>query len=283
MLLNHEILNIGIEKPLRILHLSDTHICEADMRDNERKRTLAEKRGHVFEKNKGDCLRFLDEALAYGKQNCDLLVHTGDLIDFVSEKNIEVLKEKLNVMDTFFAPGNHEFSLYVGEAWEDTAYKMQSFHKIEAVSCNPLDFSSRIVNGLNLVAVDDSYYLFEPRHLESLKAEAAKGLPIILCMHNPIHTDDLYHYQMDVRKESSAFLTGTPDELRKCYSELRWKSQKPDAPTLAFIEYVKQEPLIKAVFAGHLHCNYKTWLTPALPQIVTGGGFDETATEIEIL
>lgn len=31
----------GLEKPLTLLHLSDTHICLADERDNERKNRLA--------------------------------------------------------------------------------------------------------------------------------------------------------------------------------------------------------------------------------------------------
>ena len=34
----------GLEKPLTLLHLSDTHICLADERDNERKNRLAQSR-----------------------------------------------------------------------------------------------------------------------------------------------------------------------------------------------------------------------------------------------
>ncbi len=283
MILQREKIDLGIEKPIRILHLSDTHICEADERDDERKCRLAETRHKVFEKEPGDCIRYFDEALAYGKENSDLIVHTGDLIDFVSVRNIEIMAEKLKGTNTFMAAGNHEFSLYVGEALEDTAYKMQSFDKIEAVAPNPLAFASHILGGVNFVSVDDSYYLFTSEQLEALQKEVEKGLPIVLMMHNPIHTDDLYNYQMHDRKSQCAFLTGTPDELLAAYNEKRRAQHKPDAPTLEFIDYVKNQPLIKLILAGHLHFNYKTYVTPTLPQIVTGGGFDGLATELEIV
>ena len=41
-------LSLGAEKPFRLLHISDTHLCLADERDNERKNNLAEGRKKVF-------------------------------------------------------------------------------------------------------------------------------------------------------------------------------------------------------------------------------------------
>jgi len=56
--------------------------------------------------------------------------------------------------------GNHEFSQYVGEAEEDEAYKAQSFAAVQGVYPNDLVFASRIVHGVNFVAVDNTYYRF---------------------------------------------------------------------------------------------------------------------------
>lgn len=275
-------LHIGLEKPLTLLHLSDTHIILADERDDERKRKLAEDRVHAFGVPQDEVIRNLDAALDYAKANCDLVVHTGDLIDFVSHPNLDILSEKLSAEDTFFAVGNHEFSLYVGEAKEDTAYKMQSFNRVRAASPNDLDFASRIVNGINLVAVDNGYYLFTENQLERLKKELQKGLPVILLMHNPIHTETLYDYMMNVRKSPCAYLTGTPEELLSCYPADRREQQRPDKPTLDFIEYIKQQPQIKAVFAGHLHFFHQDQITGTLPQFIVGGGFNNEATEYRI-
>lgn len=275
-------LNIGLEKPLTLLHLSDTHIILADERDDERKRKLAESRVRAFGIPQDEIIRNFDAALDYAKTNCDLVVHTGDLIDFVSHPNLDILKEKLSRMDTFFAVGNHEFSLYVGEAKEDTAYKMQSFDRVRAASPNDLNFASRVINGVNLVAVDNSYYLFTENQLERLKKELQKELPVILLMHNPIHTEALYDHMMNVRKSPCAYLVGTPEELLSCYPEDRQEQQRPDKPTLDFIDYIKHQSLIKAVFAGHLHFFYQDRITGSLPQFIAGGGFNNEATEYRI-
>lgn len=274
---------IGLKKTLRFLHLSDNHLCLADKRDNERKQTLAIARSRGFDgSSPGKTLRFLEEALDYGKANCDLLLHTGDLIDFVSYPNLEALKKYLSVMDTVFAAGNHEFSQYVGEAWEDEAYKMQSFDLVQRQVGNNIDFFARKIGGVNLVAIDNSYYLFAPRHMELLKREVAKGLPVMLLFHNPLYTDELYDEMMVRRKRECAYLVGTPDGKLACYDNLRRRQQQPDAPTLAFCDYVRREPTIQAVFAGHLHFDYETQLTPHLTQYITGGGFCDCASEVEI-
>ena len=110
-------LSLGAEKPFALLHISDTHLCLADDRDNERKNKLAESRKTVF----GDGEDALRWSVELSKELGTLLVHTGDLLDFVSEANIDAAKKFTDENDCFFVAGNHEFSLYVGEAWEDEA------------------------------------------------------------------------------------------------------------------------------------------------------------------
>ena len=62
-----------------------------------------------------------------------MILHTGDLQDFVSEANIDFIREQLGVGDWYAAAGNHEYSQYVGEAREDAAYRMQSYAKVEKI------------------------------------------------------------------------------------------------------------------------------------------------------
>ena len=103
---------IGLEKPLKTLHVTDSHIALADEYDNERKHALLE-RMYLPEKEKN-----LAEQIAYAKENCDLPVHTGDMFDFVSHANTVKAHEILSDEWIFFIAGNHEYSQYVGEAWE---------------------------------------------------------------------------------------------------------------------------------------------------------------------
>ncbi len=267
-------LHVGAEKPFTVIHISDTHLTYADMRDGERKVKLAEE-------ERSQCFFHAEEVLqkasALSKELGVPILHTGDLIDFVSLANLERAKRFTDEYDCFFAAGNHEFSLYVGEAWEDADYRNQSLAKVQAAFKNDIRMSSRIINGVNFIALDDGYYLFEDAQTEFVKNEAKKGLPMVLMMHNPIHEPKLYEATMFRREEYGlhpvknpcAYLTGTPDELRQCYEPMRFRQQQPDEATYRAIEYFRTEPLIKAVLTGHLHVNYEGELVPGVPQIIT--------------
>lgn len=278
-------LHIGLETPLKLLHVSDTHISLADEHDDARKRALAMQRAKAFEGDApGCCMEYFRQSCDYARQEHALLVHTGDLFDFVSHAHFE-LAPKLLAMpeDYFMAVGNHEFSLYVGEAFEDLPYKMKSFDLVQSYFRNDLHFASRVMGGVNFVALDNGYYRFDADQLARMKQEIAKGLPIVLMMHNPLHTQQLYDEMMTNRKQPCAYLTGTPDALMTGYDEYRFRQQQADADTMAFIDYIYTQPLIKAVLAGHLHFNYETRLPSGIMQYVTGGGYCGDTREIEFV
>lgn len=283
MKLTKTVIEIGLEHPLRFLHATDNHLTLADERDNERKNALASRRYQEFaEEGSNIVMKVLDEQLDYARRNCDLLLHTGDLIDFVSCKNFEIAKEKLDTVDYFMAVGNHEFSQYVGEAFEDEAYKQQSYDRVQAIVKNDLSFASRIIGGLNLVALDNVYYYFKSEHLAQLKAEVAKGLPILLLMHNPIYTPGLYHEMMTTRKNDCAYVCDCPLKSMESYPKDRYIQQRPTPETSEFVAYLKTQPLIKAVIAGHLHFNYEDTLWGNVKQYVTGGGYLGDTRYIEV-
>ncbi len=277
-------LELGLPKPLRFLHIADNHLTFADERDDQRKLTLAKARRRSFEGDTNNCEKYLDEMIAYAKDHCDLLLHTGDMLDFVSYRNFEVAREKLKDVDYFMAVGNHEFSLYVGEAWEDEAYKRQSYDRVQATFRNDMTFASREIGGVNLVAIDNSYYLFNGRQLELLKAEASKGLPMILMMHTPMYSEALYEEMMVVRKKPCAYVCGCPVERMAGYEDYRYRQQLADASTNAFIEYALGEPLVKAVLAGHLHFSHMGYLPGGrVFQSVAGAGYLNEASLLELV
>ena len=276
-------IDVGAQRPFKALHISDNHIAFADQRDGQRKVDLAQKRAAAFARSGRLAEDLLAEQLDYARQNNLLVLHTGDLIDFVSLKNLEYARDALKDIDYFMAVGNHEFSLYVGEAFEDVPYKMQSYDLVQSYFRNNLLFDSRVVNGVNFVAVDDGYYLFDERQLKQLKGEVAKGLPIVLMMHNPLHTDAFFRNEIDVVGNPCAYLTGTPVELMGGYDPYRLRQQRPDEATLAFIDYVYAQPLIRAVLAGHLHHPWEGPLPSGIMQYVADGGYHDYAREIEFV
>ncbi len=266
----------GASSPFKAIHVSDSHFCFADARENERKRKLADSRRRYFSKGEG----YFDAALNYAQKNKELFLHTGDLIDFVSNSNLEAIQSKLKDAFCFASSGNHEFSQYVGEAKEDAAYKLQSYDRVQKVYPNNITFASKVINNVNFIAFDDVYYNVTANQLAQFKAEVAKGLPIIAMCHCPLYTPELFDEMIIHRKEKSAYLLGAPNSKIQSYERSRLEQQKADLSTLDFLDWMKNQPLIKAILCGHLHFNWSGPYSKYTMQYVVGGNFAGHAYEI---
>ncbi len=250
MNLIHNKLCIGAEKPFRFLHMSDTHFILADEKDDQRKRDLAKNRLNWY----SGAPEVSAEIEAFARANHLMIAHTGDYIDFVSHANLERLKKFTDENDVFLTAGNHEFSLYVGEAVENAEYRNKSLATVQACVKNDIRFDSRKINGVNLVAIDDGYYLFDKEQFDGLKKEVAYGLPIILFLHTPLFDKEIYKIMAEKNLlGSAAYMVAVPDELMVHYSEQRYQQQHADDITREMVEYIKAQPLIKAIFCGHMH------------------------------
>ena len=270
----HTTLNIGATAPFTIIHLSDTHLTYADLRDGQRKVDLIDWRLPSFP----NAEKVLAEAGELSRELNAPIFHTGDLIDYVSLANLEAVKAFTDTHDVYMATGNHEFSLYVGEAKEDAAYRNQSLPAVQACFKNNIRMDSRVVNGVNFVALDNGYYLFEPEQFEFLKGEVGKGLPVVLMMHTPLYDPKFYERMMSYCP--CAYLMGVPEELMVGYPPDRYIQQKADEVTLEMMEYIAKEPLIKYILTGHQHFDFESVYAERVPQIVTG---IETARVIEFV
>ena len=271
------VINVGAEKPFERIHFSDIHLTYADERDDRRKLALAAERRRYF----ADAQANLDAVIAEAKRTGALLVSTGDLIDFVSFANLDAARKFTGENDCFFAAGNHEFSLYVGEAFEDAEYRSRSLETVQSAFKNDIRFSARAVNGVNIIAVDNGYYLIDRPQLNALKSECQKGLPVILLMHTPLHTDALCSEMLGRRGEPCAYLMGSPESVIAAYSSHRARQQRPDAITREAFDYICSEPAIKAILAGHIHGEHiEDEIRPGLTQYIVG---TDTARRITIM
>lgn len=257
-------IEVGALAPFKIIHLSDTHMTYADMRDGERKVELANKRSQYY--------RGAEEVLALASDTARELgapiFHTGDLCDFVSLANLERAKKFVDENDVTLAAGNHEFSQYVGEAIEDAAYRNQSLDKVQTVYKNDIRAYARRINEVNFIFLDDGYYKIDRIQLDFLKKELSAGLPTVVLMHTPLYEPDLYAIERE--HHDSGYLLGVPDELVDGYGSERAKLQRADATTWEAIGLIKNTPTVKAIIAGHLHLNYEKMLTDSILQLTTG-------------
>ena len=269
--LNHIVtkLKIGAEKPFKFIHISDNHVTFADEREELKKQELAENRSQYFMKS---AIPVLEAARDYANANNTFVAHTGDLIDFISEKNYEYLTEYASSCDLFLAAGNHEFANYLGEH-EDNEYKNRSAARVNACLKNDIFFDSKVVNGVNLIAVDNSYHQFEAWQLERLKEEVKKGMPILMFMHTPLYDEKFYNVMINNLHNKCAFLMNVPDELVDLYPEELHYHHRATEVTKAAYKYILEEPLIKAVFAGHIHFAIDSRTNETTLQYVVGGGY----------
>ena len=227
-------LHFGLEKPVRILHMTDVHLSLADDVDGDGMKEHARERRREFVKEASyperDPVGYFEEAMEYSK-NFDCTVITGDVIDFISHANCQTAKKILVGKDYMFCAGNHEFCPKVGVS-DSFARKEERMNEIQSLFRGDMIFESRIVGGVNVIAIDNGYYTWTEQQLEKLKFEVARGLPCILFTHVPLNFKHMRH-------EPSHNDLGVSDEYRGFI--------------LSVNDYIINEPIIKAVFSGHTH------------------------------
>lgn len=266
---------VGATMPFRMLHMSDNHLCLADDRDDQRKNDLAHARGNSFTGGHPERLtEQVSEFMSFAAQEKIGILHTGDMIDYVSEANLDYTREAFANADVFVAAGNHEFSLYVGEAWEDEAYKQQSMAHVKAAFPGDFWFQTKVVNGVKFIALENGYYYITEEQFDLFKTATADGMPAVLLVHNPLYSKDLYE-QVTAGKSPSEppYLMGCPEPLLRTLDAYRYRQQVPNELTLAFMDYCNTLPNLKAVLSGHLHVPFSSQLDSGIPQYVAGAGY----------
>lgn len=280
--------DVGASARFTALMVADAHLSLADGRDDERKRALAA--GREREMKRAAC--YLEEAVRFARAENVPILLAGDLWDFTSEASFDAGRRLFGEADWFGCVGNHEFSQYVGEAREDAAYKAASAARVAEIWPNDIVFASRVVNGVNFVALDNVYYNFTDGQRRLMEREVAKGLPLVVICHTPLYTPGHYTREMEKSGGVCSYQIGVPDVLIATWRKERdfppgqeWRDrrvqQRTDGPTRDFIEYLKAQPLLKAVLAGHAHAFWQEKLTPTADQIVCPGLFSGEALLLE--
>ena len=279
---------VGAKRPFKVMHVSDTHIVRAESSDGDAKIRLAAARYPQM----GYGEHYLWEAVARARKDGAMLVHTGDMIDFVSKANLDFAGLAYGTDDWFVSAGNHEYSRFVGEAREDAEYKAGSYETVSAHYPNNLTFASRVVNGVNFVAADDVYYNFTEGQLRLMRKEVSKGLPIIFLCHVPLYAPKHYAHQMQRTGGLCAYETGVPDELVNTWKggtvdPSNWRDrrvqQRTDAATAEFIKCVKAQPLVKAILCGHCHEFWEERFSPTAMMYVADATYHGGCSEIEFV
>jgi len=272
--------HVGAERPFSLLHASDTHLTAVYPHEPKERREFAAYRTKIFGGRQEEALR---DTLEYARLHAEYLVHTGDLIDFRSEQNLDLVRLYLGgAPRTQVAVGNHEFSEGLGgeKKSRTEASKEPARAALAASYPQPIDFAAQVVNGVNFVTIDDVYGAVTAAQAEKFSKEAAKGLPIVLCMHVPFFTDESYRLtQLFWQNGRTAYRNEPLDDGGE--GSDRW-NQLHDPVTRDFIALLKAEKLLKLILTGHEHFFLQEPFSPTAKQVIAAGNYLHAANLIAI-
>jgi len=274
-------ISVGASRPFHVLHASDTHISfmnDADRRDKTRAHYEAS-RTACFGHHAAD---YFVGTFDYARRNGMPLLHTGDLIDYIGEANLAAAKEAFAGMDAMACAGNHEWE-YLLRLADPPVMRPRYYAAVQASYPNDLTVAARVLNGVNFILLDNADYQVPPDRAARVEAEVRKGLPCVLCCHIPFETPDLRARVFAVTP-GDAKLNRTADccQPDTCFTAANkaFHLEKATPDTWAFLRWLKAQPNVKAVLTGHQHFEYRTNLTPTLPQFIAGGNYSGACYEI---
>ncbi len=232
-------IDIGLESPVKILHITDIHLTLSDSNDSQEHIELMQVRTESFRKTGNYAPRtpsqYFEEAIKLSDELGALLINTGDTMDIYTSGNVAEFHRIIKGHDMMYTPGGHEHQCRIMRAMEEPYPHIEEIRpKFQKEFCEyDLDFSSRIINGLNIICADNSLDYYNARTVELFKKELEKGLPIIVFSHDPLWTKTLYctePYHPNVRLTAEDYKTSHE-----------------------MIDLLTNHPLVITTFAGHGH------------------------------
>jgi len=193
----------------------------------------------------------LDKLIDYSNTNHpNLVLVTGDIIDYYSRSNHAFLKRALGRLEIpyLFSCGNHESP-------------SERLHDVCRGNC---DFAQVDFSDFRVVSINDSTRSIRLAQLQALEKLLESTKPILLAMHVPIMTE--YNQA----------------ELNKLDSYYSMKYSDCDEITGHFIRLVSSSHQIKALFCGHTHGSMTTIISPDKPQYCCSSGLIGHVNKITI-
>lgn len=253
----------GLEKPVVVLHITDSHVSVADPREapyqqyaSRMDSAYGKQREHWRTKKKATTANHLLDLLAAAKdRRVDLIALTGDIINNPSQSSVRFISDALKKTGIrwLYIAGNHDWH-YEGMPGSSDALRKAWLQKRLLplfAGRNPLYYAAR-VGGINFIALDNSTYQVTAAQLAFYEKEVARGLPTVLLLHIPLYTP------VNVGKNASGGC-GDPswgwetDRNFAIERRERWPKSGNLQSTTEFLQCIGQTRNLVAVLAGHTH------------------------------
>ncbi|MBE6697746.1 MAG: metallophosphoesterase [Ruminococcaceae bacterium] len=261
----------GLTKEYKFLQVTDLHASafsaeEAKAMDANRRNYITARRGAFT-----DGFMLAEERMPYmfgyaDEIGADMLLLTGDIIDFPSELNMSMMYENITALKTptLFTLGNHDWC-YADDYLTPNAAAtyIPAFNKM-SVGQPADDPYVRYVeyDEFMIVAVDNSADYVTASTVDKFLALCEKGKPIILMLHVPLHVDSLVEDSTSVWGKDlgmggdTGFCAWNPD-VQRFYAAVAEDENSP----------------VVAVLAGHVHFTHEDTLPNGVVQYITSTAY----------
>ena len=268
----------GLAEPLRVMHLSDSHtgqgpdegsgsamLCEwmhncyhTGIGRPGGQRQQLERRDYPIEAV--DALHAELELAA--RENVELILHTGDLINFPSPRAsthaAALLHQSKRPLGFRFISGNHDWqhSPVTLPNRSPAQLRAEAETVLEPLFDNGArrqDYWAEDVKGIRFVGIDNSSGRFSEQQLAFFTQSTAGSMPVVLMIHIPLFVPALLK---EGRKDgitplsARAHLCATPPSTPRKPAET---ARDCDRETMAFADAVRSCSQLVAVLCGHIH------------------------------
>ncbi|MGN1359800.1 MAG: metallophosphoesterase family protein [Kiritimatiellia bacterium] len=261
-----------LKQPFSLLHISDTHLTEADDEDGSWAGELRRKRSNHFGGRQEEALR---ASIEWARSRTDLLLHTGDVMDWFSGANLRLARHYLGGM--MACAGNHEYrpARRKGRPSYTDADRMPMRDSLARLYPEGLGFAVRRCFGVKFVLLDNAFGTVTPSQVERFREEVREGLPMVLCQHVPFYSEGLWLF--DHTHWSGERVSGSAPAIR---DGADFRRQLDDGTTRGFVEMLRKERLLKAILCGHMHLFAEERFSPWARQYVVAGNYAFNAREV---
>ena len=268
----------GLDEEFNIFFIADSHIALCDGRDPELKAYSKERREYFKRDAKGSEKNFSILMDYVRKQNPDLIVFGGDIVDSATYASIEYVKKELDKTDIpyVFCIGNHDFS-YQKEYYSEKAYE-EYMPRLSAF-LEDYDSGYRIVeyDKFNILVADDYNYQFADNIGDAVDKLTADDKPVIVVQHVPYA---LIYDSSTLMERTNAVWTPQPDGRPSVL--IGNLAIPPDKESASLVSFVFNNPNVKMVLAGHLHFFSRDPVDAKTIQIITQPAFERGAIKLTL-
>lgn len=263
------IIDLGTQRPYKLIQISDTHAVSLSPDQTGEELERAKQQENFWMKGKAHFAHLFGEK--YDESECaihsseclqkeieyinseapDAALLTGDMIDYPSGANDELLRRSIRCINTpvLFTCGNHERP---ADRYNDVCINGDaSFQVIE-------------FDDLRLVGLDDSRKTISRMQLEKLQKVTENDKKTVICMHIPVKT------------------ASNRDEMISYEDYYTIDSESCDSDSREFIKYISERETVRLVLCGHCHGASQSEFTPGKKQLICSSGLIGYIREIII-